>query len=89
MRDYIAGDRAVTTTNELRRRESDKVDQISLKYQLEKANARIAELDAVIIKVKDCLIKNLQVIVANDYELEDLLSEVLRLAIYPPVNQDE
>lgn len=36
----------MTTNTEHRRRETDKVDQVCIKYQLEKANARIAELES-------------------------------------------
>jgi hypothetical protein len=35
----------MTTNTEHRRRETDRVDQVCMKYQLEKANARIAELE--------------------------------------------
>lgn len=77
----------MTTNSEHRRRETDKVDQISLKYQLEKAEERIAEFESAMIKVKDCLYKNVKVIVANDYLLEEVLAAVVRLT--PKLNQDE
>lgn len=40
----------MTTNSEHRRRETDRVDQISLKYQLEKAEERIAELGMLLNK---------------------------------------
>lgn len=40
----------MTTNTEHRRRETDKLDQVCMKYQLEKANKRIAELEDALCK---------------------------------------
>jgi len=40
------------TNTEHRRRETDKLDQVCMKYQLEKANARIADLELEVYELE-------------------------------------